>query len=127
MHLYPEEEAIDLDQAHHSAQILAQFDTMEPFGLQVLAQGGHLLDDLSIDLWRAVRGHDAIDDFFCYIENTTRRIAEKHCRQGSITGNQVFLVALAVQAAIIAILMAPYNPPDTTDLLGSAWRRATIL
>ena len=125
MQLYPDEESITLEQTQQVAHILATFDAMESPQLQVLADGGWLLDNLGLDLWRSVRDHPAIDDFFCSIENTTRRIATQHAQIGAVTGNQIFLTALPVQAAIIAILMAPHNPPATTELLGSAWLRAT--
>ena len=59
------------------------------------------------------------------MENTTRTLATKHRDAGAIEGNQIFLVALAVQAAIVAILMADHNSPETTQLLAAPWHRAT--
>jgi hypothetical protein len=121
----PDEDEISLVQTQQVARILAAFDQMESPQLHVLAEGGRLLDDLSLDLWRSVRDHEAIDDFFCSIENKTRILATQHCQVGAIHGNQIFLAALAVQAAIVGILMAKYNDDSTTQLLGSAWLRAT--
>lgn len=126
MQLFHDEDEITLAQTEQVAHILAAFDMMAASNLAVLAQGGRLLDDLSLDLWRAVRDYPAIDDFFCTIENTTRIIATKHNLAGAIEGNQVFLCALAVQAAIASILMVKHNDHSTTELLGSAWLRATL-
>jgi hypothetical protein len=126
MQLFHDEDEITLDQTRQVARILAAFDCMTAPQLQILAQGGRLLDDLNIDLWRSARDYPAIDDFFCHIENTTRLIATHHRDLGAITGDQIFLTALAVQAAAISVLMVLHNTHTTNELLNAAWLRATL-
>ena len=122
--LYPEEDQISLETTKKVAGILAAFDSMTASQLEILTQGGRLLDDFGPDLWKATRPYPAVDDLFGHLVNKTREIALRHNRRGAIEGDQVFLCSLAIQAAAVSLLLADRNPAATTDLLAAGYQRA---